>query len=203
MDYFILFENKNRLSELGYNVTHRLGSGQEGDIYQSNNQAIKYYHDINRIDNKKILNFLQKAKEDKYSYLVDISDYIFVSDTNELILIMELLEENDMKEYHGYSDYDLDFFQEFYHLYQKNDMLLEKTITHLINEYSDSSRENKDGVFYLSMFDDSVTEDLIQYYKDLSKGIQEVHTNGYNIDPTDDNVMYDPKQKKYKIIDYL
>jgi hypothetical protein len=192
---------KKILKKLGFDVTYALGNGQEGTVYTitNTNTVIKLYdltssHVRDRLGN--ILNNLKKLKrKTKFKYLNKIHSYKYA---NNLYYISTNLQKGDI---HDYSDeFDIDFCNEFSSHYSSNNFDLGKTIDELINSYKKGTDTDE---FTLDKYFDSVTKDLISYYKDIANCQKEISKYGFNFDPTDDNMRYDKVDKRYKCIDYI
>ena len=211
MKYLKLFDNYSpriQLQEMGYDIKSHLGNGNDGTVYSlKNGNAIKVFdydmfvHIGDDVAEDKIVN-IEKAISQNFEYLGDIYNYKHIQDNDILLYEMELLDVNPILEFQMDTDYEIDFFGDFHSVLNEKNFDLQKTITSLIDEYSVEERNNEMG-FYLPKYVDSVKETLIQYYNDLYRGFEEISKNGFNLDPIDENVVYDSKLKRFKIIDYV
>lgn len=189
------------LKDLGYDIKTSLGHGQQGSVYLTkDNKAVKLINN-KEIDRPIDVKLLDKCIKEDFKYLVNIYDYKLVDDY--LIIEMEYINGGNMfiDDYQMYTDYDIDFFEEFISSLNQNNFSLKETIDELLNDYMNTNERNRErGDFLL---DPENKEDFIKYYTDIFHAMEEVNKFRLDIDPIDDNVILDEEENRYKIIDYL
>ena len=199
MKYFKLYENfspRIQLQQLGYDIKSHLGDGNDGSVYSlKNGNAIKIF-DYNSIDDiiENILNNLKKCEGVNFQYLVDIYDYQHIPEREVLAYTMEQLKPNPILDYSTIDENDnnwIDFVERFISDLNKYDFNLEKSIQSMLID-------NKE---LFERFD--VKDMFINYFTCIYYGLQEIEKYNLDLDPRDENVMFDPKQNKFKIIDYV
>jgi hypothetical protein len=203
---------QEKFKYLGIATAGRVGGGEEGSVYQMvDGRTIKIY-DTAIFDQQKtlerVLYNLEKAKGKPYKHLMNIHEYIYEPEKYILCVISETLDENPMLEYvRGTEIFVSDFFN-----YYTNSHSLEKATQDFIKAYTEEMLVDENGdefgcdelyAFNFNCYTDSVKAEFADYFAQLVECGKELEQEGFDIDSTDENIMYDHKTKTYKVIDYL